>query len=89
MKEKRQVIPCYAGLSNIHITPDGKSMPCCIQGYKMPMGNLREMDYSIDKILASKRAKEVRKYIRKKIVTVRLQTRLIQTLFAILPAYSR
>ena len=24
MKEKRQVIPCYAGLSNIHITPDGK-----------------------------------------------------------------
>lgn len=66
MKEKRQVIPCYAGLSNIHMTPDGKVWPCCILGYKMPMGDLRQMNYSIPKILASKRAGEVREFIRKK-----------------------
>jgi MoaA/NifB/PqqE/SkfB family radical SAM enzyme len=66
LKENRQVIPCYAGYASCQITPFGDVWPCCILGYDQPMGNLRENDYKFKKIWQSKKADEIRKYIRNK-----------------------
>jgi len=64
LRDKRQVIPCYAGISNIHINYDGEVWPCCVLGYSMPMGSLREKAYDFNKIWHSDQANQVRKYIR-------------------------
>lgn len=64
LKERRQVIPCYAGISNAHMTPYGDIWPCCTLGYDKSMGNLREFDYHFPALWNSARAKEVRQYIR-------------------------
>ena len=61
---KKQIIPCYAGISNIHLTPYGDIWPCCVLGYTKPMGNLRENDYDFKKIWNSSKTQEVRKYIK-------------------------
>ncbi len=66
LEEKRQVIPCYAGVSNVHINYDGGVWPCCVLGYDKQMGNLREYDYDFQKLWHSSKAKEVRKFIRNK-----------------------
>lgn len=66
LEEKRQVIPCYAGVSNVHINYDGGVWPCCVLGYNQEMGNLREYDYDFQKLWYSQKAKEVRKYIKEK-----------------------
>ena len=66
LKEKRQVIPCYAGVSNVHINYDGGVWPCCVLGYEKQMGNLRDYDYNFQKLWWSETAKEVRKYIKDK-----------------------
>jgi MoaA/NifB/PqqE/SkfB family radical SAM enzyme len=66
LRENRQVIPCYAGYASCQITPFGDVWPCCILGYDKPMGNLRETDYNFKKIWHSKKAAEIRKYIRGK-----------------------
>ena len=66
LRENRQVIPCYAGYASCQITPFGDIWPCCILGYDKPMGNLREADYEFKKIWHSKKADEIRKYIRGK-----------------------
>ena len=64
MIEGRQVIPCYAGISNVHLTPHGELWPCCVLGYAQPMGNLREAEYDFWRVWRSPRAKEVRRYIK-------------------------
>ncbi len=64
LEEKRQVIPCYAGVSNVHINYDGGVWPCCVLGYEQEMGNLRDYDYDFQKLWHSERAEEVRRYIR-------------------------
>ncbi|MGA1791281.1 MAG: radical SAM/SPASM domain-containing protein [bacterium] len=61
--KKRQVIPCYAGISNIHLTPYGDIWPCCVLGYTKPMGNLRQTGYDFNVVWNSSQAREVRKYI--------------------------
>lgn len=66
LEEKRQVIPCYAGVSNVHINFDGGVWPCCVLGYEQQMGNLREYDYDFQKLWHSTKANEVRKYIKGK-----------------------
>ncbi len=66
LEEKRQVIPCYAGVSNVHINYDGGVWPCCVLGYDKQMGNLRDYDYDFQKLWHSKEAEEVRKYIKDK-----------------------
>jgi MoaA/NifB/PqqE/SkfB family radical SAM enzyme len=66
LKEKRQVIPCYAGITNVHINYDGQVWPCCVIGYKKPMGDLRKFNYSFPKLWNSKEANEVRKHIKDK-----------------------
>lgn len=66
LEEKRQVIPCYAGISNAHINYDGGVWPCCVLGYDKEMGNLREYDYDFNSLWHSDRAREVRKFIKDK-----------------------
>ncbi len=66
MEEKTQVIACFAGISNVHINYDGSVWPCCVIGYKKPLGNLRESDYDFDKIWHSQKAGTIRKYIKDK-----------------------
>ena len=63
MRENRQVIPCYAGISNAHMTPYGDVWACCTLGYDKPMGNLREHGYDFKVLWDSPKAHEVRRYI--------------------------
>lgn len=65
LREQRQVVPCYAGISNVHINYDGEVWPCCVLGYSKPMGFLREQDYDFQKIWHSDRADRVRHYIKR------------------------
>ena len=60
LKENRQVIPCYAGISNAHLSPYGDVWACCTLGYDKSMGNLREFDYDFQKLWKSPQAGAVR-----------------------------
>lgn len=64
MSEKRQVIPCYAGITTAHLSPTGEIWPCCMLGSEKKLGNLREVDYDFKKIWRSKKAAEIRQYIK-------------------------
>lgn len=66
LAQNRQVIPCYAGVSNVHINYDGGVWPCCVLGYEQEMGNLRSYGYDFQKLWHSPKAEEVRAYIRNK-----------------------
>ncbi|OGL45719.1 MAG: radical SAM protein [Candidatus Schekmanbacteria bacterium RBG_13_48_7] len=66
LKEKYQVIPCYAGISNAHISPYGDVWPCCVLGYEKSFGNLRDVNYNFKKIWHSNKAKIIRKSIKNK-----------------------
>jgi len=63
LRKKRQVLPCYAGISNAHINPYGEVWPCCILGYDKPMGDLREANYDFKRVWHSRQANDVRSYI--------------------------
>lgn len=63
LKENRQVIPCYAGISNAHMTPYGDIWACCTLGYDKPMGNLRAFGYDFRSLWESPQANEIRSYI--------------------------
>lgn len=65
MQEQRQVIPCYGGISNVHISPYGDVWPCCVLGYDKSMGNLKDVDYDFKKIWHSEKAKEIRQSIKR------------------------
>jgi radical SAM protein with 4Fe4S-binding SPASM domain len=60
---KRQTIPCYAGITSCQITPYGDVWPCCILGYRMVMGNLRESNYDFRKVWYSSEAQKIRQSI--------------------------
>lgn len=62
--ENRQVIPCYAGISNVHLTPHGQLWPCCVLGYAKPLGDLREAGYDFGRVFHSAQAKAVRDSIK-------------------------
>lgn len=63
MKQHRQVIPCYAGISNAHLTPYGDVWACCTLGNRQSMGNLRDFDYHFNDLWTSSRARSVRQFI--------------------------
>jgi len=58
----RQVIPCYAGITSVQISPDGDVWPCCIRADSM--GNLRQNGYDFKKIWNGPAAAEIRDSIR-------------------------
>lgn len=64
MKENRQVLPCYGGITNAHINPYGQVWPCAVLGYDQPMGNLRDFGYDFRKLWNSESARQVRAYIK-------------------------
>jgi MoaA/NifB/PqqE/SkfB family radical SAM enzyme len=64
MQRNQQVIPCYAGISNAHMTPYGDIWACCTLGYERPMGNLRDFDYDFHRLWHSPQARAVRRFIR-------------------------
>jgi MoaA/NifB/PqqE/SkfB family radical SAM enzyme len=63
LKQRRQVTPCYGGISNIHMNYNGEIWPCCVLGGDQALGNVRESDYDIQKLLRSDQAEKSRKYI--------------------------
>ncbi len=63
LKEHRQVIPCFAGISNIHLNYNGQVWPCCVLGDRQALGNIRDWDYDMKSLLCSGQSKKVRKYI--------------------------
>ncbi len=64
LDEKRQVIPCSAGLMNVHINSDGGIWPCAVLAYKGEMGKLDD-NTDFQDIWNSKKAREIRKSIRR------------------------
>jgi MoaA/NifB/PqqE/SkfB family radical SAM enzyme len=62
--EGRQVIPCYAGYASCQITPLGEVWPCCVHGYNMVVGSLRDADYNFEAIWSSEKASQVRRFIK-------------------------
>jgi MoaA/NifB/PqqE/SkfB family radical SAM enzyme len=64
LSEEKQVIPCSAGLMNVHINSDGGIWPCAVLAYKGQMGKVsKEVDFQ--DVWNSKKAKEIRKSIRR------------------------
>lgn len=66
LRTRSQVIPCYGGISNLHLNFDGELWPCCVLGYERPLANLREMDFDVQRAFRSRQAKEVLRFIRRK-----------------------
>jgi len=64
LREKRQVIPCYAAISNAHLSAHGEIWPCAVLGTPRSLGNVRAHDHDFRKIWASDGAREVRRFIR-------------------------
>lgn len=64
LKRKKQVIPCYAGITSAQIAPNGDVWPCCVRADRI--GNLEEADFDFKKIWFSKKADLVRKSIKNK-----------------------
>lgn len=65
LRDRKQVIPCYAGISNAHISPYGDLWPCAILANAKSFGNLKEVDYDFWALWHSSRADEVRASIRR------------------------
>lgn len=64
LKEKRQVIPCFAGWASAQIDPFGNVWPCCIRAINY--GNLRENNYDFRRVWYSRKASNDRKKIKNK-----------------------
>jgi radical SAM protein with 4Fe4S-binding SPASM domain len=72
-KNPREIVPCCAGRLRVVMSPDGDVYPCETLGYptcddslSWRMGNIRDFDYNIKKLLASDTARNVRNEIRKR-----------------------
>lgn len=64
LREKKQILPCYAGFASAQIAPDGDVWTCCIRAE--PVGNLREVGYDFKKVWFSDKAYKQRESIRNK-----------------------
>ena len=66
LQERRQVLPCYAGISNVHISPYGEIWPCAILGDSMSLGNVKEAGLDFWKLWHGERAAQVRASIKRR-----------------------
>jgi len=64
LREKRQVIPCYAGVASAQIAPNGDVWMCCIAAESI--GNLKKANYDFTKVWTSKKARMSREKIKNK-----------------------
>lgn len=62
LRERRQVIPCYAGWASAQISPEGDVWFCCVQAE--PVGNLREAGYDFRQVWWGERAQDLREGVR-------------------------
>lgn len=62
LAEKRQVIPCMAGIASAQIAPNGDVWTCCIRAESI--GNLRDHAYNFREVWNSARAAEMRRSIK-------------------------
>src|SRR5881227_2368871 len=60
--EKRQIIPCLAGVASAQIAPNGDVWTCCIRAE--PVGNLREHNYDFRSTWTTVKADELRRSIK-------------------------
>jgi MoaA/NifB/PqqE/SkfB family radical SAM enzyme len=58
LNEKRQVIPCYAGIASGQIAPNGDVWMCCVKAESA--GNLKEFEYDLSKVWFSEDAMKMR-----------------------------
>ncbi|MFT6396555.1 MAG: MoaA/NifB/PqqE/SkfB family radical SAM enzyme [Bradymonadia bacterium] len=65
IRDRKQVVPCYAGISNAHISAYGDLWPCAILAGSKSLGNLKDVDYDFWKLWHSSRADEVRAGIKR------------------------
>ena len=62
LRERRQILPCYAGISSAQIAPDGDVWLCCILAE--PVGNLRETGYDFGRVWFAEKAARARARVR-------------------------
>jgi MoaA/NifB/PqqE/SkfB family radical SAM enzyme len=62
-KQSKQTLPCHALFSSIVVDPKGEVFPCINFNYSL--GNLREVDFDLDKMLCDPKAKKAAELIRK------------------------
>jgi hypothetical protein len=62
LRERRQVIPCYAGLTSCHIAADGDLWGCCVRAE--PVGNLRDVDYDVGRLWQGEAARRFRRSVK-------------------------
>jgi MoaA/NifB/PqqE/SkfB family radical SAM enzyme len=64
LRDKKQVINCYSGISSVQISPDGDIWSCCIKADSK--GNLRKANYDFRKLWFSPEMKKERNSIKNK-----------------------
>ena len=62
LKERRQVLPCYAGFASCQIAPDGHVWMCCMKAESI--GSLRKVDYDFGAVWHSEKAATERRKIK-------------------------
>jgi len=55
----KRLVPCFAGKINIVLTETGELYPCELFNQEMKMGNVRDFDYDIKRMLNTDRTKNV------------------------------
>ncbi|MBN1566580.1 MAG: radical SAM protein [Acidobacteria bacterium] len=62
LKEKRQVIPCYAGRASCHIAADGVVWGCCVRAE--PLGSLRDVGFDFEEIWENETTRKFRRSVK-------------------------
>ncbi len=62
LRERRQVVPCYAGWASAQVAPDGDVWFCCVRAESV--GNLRDAGYDFRRVWWSEQAQALRDEIR-------------------------
>ncbi len=62
LEQKRQIIPCYAGLASAQLAPDGEVWGCCVRAESL--GNVRDYDYDFAAVWAGAKADAFRASVR-------------------------
>ncbi|MGM0559237.1 MAG: radical SAM/SPASM domain-containing protein, partial [Myxococcota bacterium] len=65
LERREQVIPCYAGITNVQISPYGEVWPCAVLGDSNSLGNVKDHDYDFWKVWHGDRASDVRASIKR------------------------
>jgi hypothetical protein len=65
LERGEQVIPCYAGITNVHINPYGEVWPCAVLADSSSLGNLKDHKYDFWSVWHSDEAERVRASIKR------------------------